>query len=336
MSSRAAKFILALAFITGLTVVFYIISDTFHTYRGRQIAHLHDCPINATQDTFFLHSFDSTATSAKPSTSKANVLILTPLKDVSTKLPLYFEKLSQLTFPKEHISLGFLVTDTTDGTIDVLMKEVSSLLNNGTYRKISVFEKNFQYFLQHGSRHKFSEQVRRRQILAKSRNHLLFSALTDEDWVLWLDVDIVTYPSTMLEDMISYDKDVLAANVFTHEKSTNIEFVYDRNNFIETWESRKLLTTLDEDQILVEGYEEISTHRNYLGDLRDSGSDLVEIDGVGGACLLVRADVHRDGGIFPTIPIAHQIETEGFGKLAKKMGKGVYGLPNYVVYHEDV
>src|SRR5438132_1171455 len=111
MASRLAKIIITLAFITGLTVVFYIISDNFHTYRGRKIAHLHSCPLNATQDTFFLHSFDPIATSS----TKANVLILTPLKDVSAKLPQYFEKLAELTFPKEHISLGFLVTDTTDG-----------------------------------------------------------------------------------------------------------------------------------------------------------------------------------------------------------------------------
>ena len=57
---------------------------------------------------------------------------------------------------------------------------------------------------------------------------------------------------------------------------------------------------------------------------------------MGGTCLLVRADVHREGGIFPTIPIAHQIETEGFAKFAKKMGKDVYGLPNYVVYHKNI
>ena len=35
------------------------------------------------------------------------------------------------------------------------------------------------------------DEVYRRAILARSRNFLLFEALRDEGWVLWLDVDIV-------------------------------------------------------------------------------------------------------------------------------------------------
>ena len=31
----------------------------------------------------------------------------------------------------------------------------------------------------------------------------------------------------------------------------------------------------------------------------------------------------------------HQIETEGLAKLAKIAGYGVYGLPNYVIWHFD-
>lgn len=38
---------------------------------------------------------------------------------------------------------------------------------------------------------------------------------------------------------------------------------------------------------------------------------------------------------FPIKPVDHQIETEGFAKLAKIAGYGVYGLPNYVVWHFD-
>lgn len=35
------------------------------------------------------------------------------------------------------------------------------------------------------------DEAYRRGILARSRNFLLFEALHDEGWVLWLDVDIV-------------------------------------------------------------------------------------------------------------------------------------------------
>ncbi|GMF04686.1 unnamed protein product [[Candida] boidinii] len=59
----------------------------------------------------------------------------------------------------------------------------------------------------------------------------------------------------------------------------------------------------------------------------------MELDGVGGACVLVKADVHRDGAMSPTFPFYHLIETEGFAKMTKRLGYQVVGLPNYLIYH---
>ena len=43
-----------------------------------------------------------------------------------------------------------------------------------------------------------------------------------------------------------------------------------------------------------------------------------------------------DTGInFPAYAFENQAETEGFAKMAKRAGYGVYGLPNYVVWHID-
>jgi hypothetical protein len=41
--------------------------------------------------------------------------------------------------------------------------------------------------------------------------------------------------------------------------------------------------------------------------------------------------VHRDGAMFPAFPFYHLIETEGFAKMAKRLGWKSYGLPNYYV-----
>lgn len=57
----------------------------------------------------------------------------------------------------------------------------------------------------------------------------------------------------------------------------------------------------------------------------------VELDGVGGTALLVKADVHRDGAMFPPFPFYHLIETEGFAKMAQRLNWKAYGLPNYFV-----
>ena len=58
---------------------------------------------------------------------------------------------------------------------------------------------------------------------------------------------------------------------------------------------------------------------------------VVNLDGVGGTALLVKADVHRDGAMFPPFPFYHLIETEGFAKMAARLGWRSYGLPNYYV-----
>jgi mannan polymerase complexes MNN9 subunit len=57
----------------------------------------------------------------------------------------------------------------------------------------------------------------------------------------------------------------------------------------------------------------------------------VDLDGVGGTALLVKAEVHRDGAMFPPFPFYHLIETEGFAKMASRLGWKSYGLPNYLV-----
>lgn len=38
---------------------------------------------------------------------------------------------------------------------------------------------------------------------------------------------------------------------------------------------------------------------------------------------------------FPCYAFENQAETEGFAKMAKRAGYGVYGLPNYIVWHID-
>ena len=116
--------------------------------------------------------------------------------------------------------------------------------------------------------------------------------------------------------------------------------------------------TLDPDTILAEGYKEYDTGRTYMvgmGDWRKNKDEEIELDGIGGVNILVKADVHRSGkpneyshsivisvsnhvllGInFPSYPFENQAETEGFAKMAKRAGYKVIGLLNYVVWHID-
>ena len=72
-----------------------------------------------------------------------------------------------------------------------------------------------------------------------------------------------------------------------------------------------------------------------MGDRHKNKDEEIELDGIGGVNIVVKADVHRAGINFPCYAFENQAETEGFAKMAKRAGYEVYGLPNYVVWHID-
>ena len=47
--------------------------------------------------------------------------------------------------------------------------------------------------------------------------------------------------------------------------------------------------------------------------------------------LMVKAAVHRDGATFPPFPFYHLLESEGFAKMARRLGYTCWGLPQYLV-----
>ena len=59
----------------------------------------------------------------------------------------------------------------------------------------------------------------------------------------------------------------------------------------------------------------------------------MELDGVGGVSILAKARVFRAGVHFPAFSFEKHAETEGFGKMAKRMEFSVVGLPHYTVWH---
>ena len=65
-------------------------------------------------------------------------------------------------------------------------------------------------------------------------------------------------------------------------------------------------------------------------------SKQMSIDQVRTQSLLFKIHAYSIAGInFPCYAFENQAETEGFAKMAKRAGYGVYGLPNYVVWHID-
>lgn len=108
------------------------------------------------------------------------------------------------------------------------------------------------------------------------------------------------------------------------------------NSWQESETALALADTLDEDAVIVEGYAEYATWRPHLAYLRDPYGDPdveMDLDGVGGVSILAKARVFRSGVHFPAFSFEKHAETEGFGKMAKRMQFSIVGLPHYTVWH---
>ncbi|KAJ5324238.1 Mannan polymerase II complex anp1 subunit [Penicillium atrosanguineum] len=259
----------------------------------------------------------------------------------------YFDLLYKLTYPHDLIDLAFLVGDCKDDTLANLASELNRIQNHADekirFRSATVVRKDFgaDVEMNVAERHLFAAQGPRRKAIGRARNYLLYSALkADHSWVYWRDVDIWDCPERILEDFMAHDKDILVPNIWFHRyrDGRDIEGRFDYNSWIESDKAMRLKQTLDPDVVLAEGYKEYDTGRTYLvsmGDWRKNKDEEVELDGIGGVNILVKADVHRSGINFPSYAFENQAETEGFAKMAKRAGYQVVGLPNYVVWHID-
>ncbi|PIA16541.1 hypothetical protein COEREDRAFT_27484, partial [Coemansia reversa NRRL 1564] len=267
------------------------------------------------------------------------VLILTPVKNNAKHLARYFSLLDKLDYPRDRISIAFLVSDSIDATQNMLLESQRWYQEQGPkemrFRRFDIYRQDFFYSLPRGQRHLRHKQKERRTVMARARNYLWTRALENEQWVLWMDGDLEHYPTTILRDLMAYDKDIIVPNCLLRKRKASNRWkhiVYDRNAWQETKKSRETIAKLDKDVFLLEGYKSLITHRRYLDDFSENDT-IVPLDGVGGTFTLVKADVHRSGVVFPTWLFEHQVETEGFAKLAKANGFGVYGLPYYYIRH---
>lgn len=255
-------------------------------------------------------------------TIAANILILIPVKDATRHLPGCLRNLRGLTFPHARISLGFIEGDSRDKTWSWLEEAMPSLQRE--FRRVTLVKRDFGYRLE-GNRWEIGKQRRRREILARSRNYLLSRALDDEDWVLWLDVDVARFPADVIEKMLAYGKEIAVPNCL----ALNGDQQYDLNTYKLKAEAVEIDWRLHIIDDLLQPPAGLG--RWYLNDL--ILFDAVEVDAVGGTMLLIKADLHREGLIFPPFPYRHTIETEGLAAMARDMGFRCWGLPKVVIHH---
>ena len=249
--------------------------------------------------------------------SGSKVLVLTPVKNAGRHIGRYVELLEALSYQRSLLSVGLLASDCDDDTFEQLIELKSRLA--ARCRRVHISKRDFGFRIPKGvARWAPAYQLARRSVLARSRNTLLFRALDDEDWVLWIDVDVVDYAPEILDALLATKLDIVQPHCVLEKDGAT----FDRNAWCDNGAKQ-------------------------MQDLRAADGP-VRLDAVGGTMLLVRADLHRDGLIFPpfrygvespwiraTHPVwgRGEVETEGFGIMAKDMGLQCWGLPNLEILH---
>lgn len=278
---------------------------------------------------------------AEPITNREKIIILTPLAKFYDE---YWANVLKLNYPRDLIELGFIVSKGREANLALsklqdAVHKVQTGKKKEQFSKVTILRQDFDSPVSQNEedRHALSAQKSRRSVMSKARNSLLFSVLRpDISWVLWLDADIIETPSTLIQDLASHNKPVIVPNCFQRYKDNGVDKIrpYDYNSWHDSEAALELAKSMDKDDIILEGYSEMATWRLLMTGEYSKGGDIhqeTELDGVGGTALLVKAEVHRDGAMFPPFPFYHLIETEGFAKMAKRLGYQPYGLPNYLV-----
>jgi hypothetical protein len=301
--------------------------------------------------------------SAGGGAAAGTVLILSPMRDRAHALGRFFDMITKLTYPKHLISVGILEGDSKDSTFATAQASLNTLLDVHGFRRATLIKRDYAFHVDRAHRHDYHVQQERRSTLSRLRNFLFVSALYDEDWVLWIDSDLAWYPSDMIEVMMATNKQMVVPHCLLGFNT------YDYNSWQETRESWALQATMQPEELLYEGYLEeagVDTQRLHMTELQyrcedeDEGGGgvghsgggggggghssgdqsmckedgLVKLDGVGGAVILMRSALHREGLYFPPYPFNHSIETEGLAKMSSEMEAQPYGMPMLKVWHK--
>jgi glycosyltransferase involved in cell wall biosynthesis len=249
-----------------------------------------------------------------------SVLILTPMKNTKKRLNRYFELIGKLDYPRHLISIGILEGDSNDGTWPELINLSSSLRHMYSSLKIDKYDTG----------HKFNDPHLTRDIrfsrisnLAHVRNTLLTRNIHHQDWVLWIDADVIDYPADLIQRLLSPEKKIVVPLCTRPDGS-----IFDKNTFIFNQDPGNG----EQPDYLIDGnyHPPSEAGRHYLDSVQDTW---VPVDGVGSTTLLIHADLHRQGLIFPSFNYKGFIGTEGLAVMANDMGVQCWGGTTIKVIH---
>ena len=246
------------------------------------------------------------------------ILIAASLHNARPWLPAYFAHLQRLTYPHQRLTVALVDRGSEDGTSAWLADYLARCPTDfAAVKCIRAAGDAPDPALWPPSR-----QRQQYAALAQSQNRLLAQCLTDESWVFWLDVRCQDSPPTLLEQLLAVAEAIVTAHAIDAQGRSIDHSSFRLKPGAADWDWSPYLL----DGIL---HPPVGHGRTYLCDLKEQ--PLVELDSVGDYALLVRADLHRCGLIFPPVPYKYHIAAEGLAYLARDMGVRCWGLPQVEV-----
>lgn len=311
--------------------------------RNNQIASADGRPVPPPVVRYPMNNVTATANAVD---NEERVLILTPLAKF---YPAYWENLKKLTYPRHLVSLAFVVPKTPDGNaaskaLENAVSKTQSGAVDKRFASVTILRHGFEspaHILKRAGGNNTVHEAEKRKTIALARNSLLSTTIgPSTSWVLWMDGDIVRTPHTLIQDLTKHDKGVIVPNTlqrFRHPVTRRWERrPYDVSSWIDSETAHGIAQQMGPNQILMEGFSDIPTQRILLAQMANllpnpNTNAITKLHSVGSKVLLVKADVHRDGAMFPAFPFYHLIESEGFARMAGRLGWESWGLPNYFV-----
>ncbi|KAI8082299.1 Anp1-domain-containing protein [Thamnidium elegans] len=309
-------------FIMGMLLFVWIL----YIYRLTQPLHYHAVQTRTTNHTKLLRTHNYINLNHRDSLQ--HILVLTHLQNDEMYLENYFKLLDKSSYANKLISIGLLVSDSTDTTLTTAYQHVNRLQNRwrNQFHSIDVYQKDFGLDT-------IVDLESKRLTLAKAKNFLLSTTLKEyHNWVVWVDVKLYSYPKNIFKDLMSMDVDIIVPNCLK-KREDGIVQGYDMNNWQESDQSLRYQQKVPLNQVLLKDETSIIGRKLLVDMTTVTNYDKVPLDGVGATFTMVKATVHREGAVFPPFVYQHELDTEGFAKIAKSMGFSVYGIPAYTIYH---
>ncbi|KAF0694536.1 Aste57867_14618 [Aphanomyces stellatus] len=247
----------------------------------------------------------------------------------------FLQLVESFDYPTHKLSLGLLTSSLEEY---ILLKRMFQRILLTQFAEVTItFRDDFNIKIaSHAARKADNIQKERRRMLARYRNYALAQSL--ESWhshVVWIDSDIVSIPPALVTKMVHAKLDILEP--LCHLVGSTQD--YDLN----AWLGQRAVPTDDELAAMHDGTLFVphdGPGMLHMNDMR--GHEYHPLDSVGGTMLYVKADVHRQGVVFPPHYIIgsewkHEgydgIETEGVCYVAGMLGYKCYAMPQDIIYH---